>query len=106
ASEAQCFPVPQSCDFRTAAMAEPLAVALHAVRRAGLLVGKSVLVTGVGPIGSLCVLAARRAGAARIVVTDVADGALKRAASSLCPTCAWWSVSPSATSITACPCWT
>lgn len=79
ASEAQCFPVPQSCDFRTAAMAEPLAVALHAVRRAGLLVGKSVLVTGVGPIGSLCVLAARRAGAARIVVTDVADGALKRA---------------------------
>ncbi len=50
ASEAQCFPVPQSCDFRTAAMAEPLAVALHAVRRAGLLVGKSVLVTGVGPI--------------------------------------------------------
>ena len=79
ASEAQCFPVPQSCDFRTAAMAEPLAVALHAVRRADLLVGKSVLVTGVGPIGSLCVLAARRAGAARIVVTDVADAALKRA---------------------------
>lgn len=80
ASEAQCFPVPQSCDFRTAAMAEPLAVSLHAVRRAGSLVGKSVLVTGVGPIGSLIVLAARRAGAARIVVTDVADGALKRAA--------------------------
>lgn len=79
ATEVQCFPVPQSCDFRTAAMAEPLAVALHAVRRAGSLVGKSVLVTGVGPIGSLCVLAARRAGAARIVVTDVADGALKRA---------------------------
>jgi len=80
ATEAQCFPVPQSCDFRTAAMAEPLAVALHAIRRAGSLVGKSVLVTGVGPIGSLCLLAARRAGAARIVVTDVADGALKRAA--------------------------
>ncbi len=79
ASEAQCFPVPASCDFRTAAMAEPLAVALHAIRRAGSLVGKSVLVTGVGPIGSLCVLAARRAGAARIVVTDVADAALKRA---------------------------
>ncbi|MBL8310587.1 MAG: L-idonate 5-dehydrogenase [Burkholderiales bacterium] len=79
ASEAQCFPVPQSCDFRIAAMAEPLAVALHAVRRAGSLVGKSVLVTGVGPIGSLCVLAARRAGAARVVVTDVADAALKRA---------------------------
>jgi L-idonate 5-dehydrogenase len=79
ATEAQCFVVPESCDFRTAAMAEPLAVALHAVRRAGSLVGKSVLVTGVGPIGSLCVLAARRAGAAHIAVTDVADAALKRA---------------------------
>ena len=73
ATEAQCFVVPQSCDFRTAAMAEPLAVALHAVRRAGSLVGKSVLVTGVGPIGSLLVLAAKRAGAAHIAVTDVAD---------------------------------
>jgi len=79
ATEAQCFPVPAGFDFRTAAMAEPLAVSLHAVRRAGSLVGKSVLVTGVGPIGSLIVLAARRAGAARIVVTDVADAALKRA---------------------------
>ncbi len=79
ATEAQCFVVPQSCDFRTAAMAEPLAVALHAVRRAGSLVGKSVLVTGVGPIGSLLVLAAKRAGAAHIAVTDVADAALKRA---------------------------
>jgi len=79
ASEEQCFVVPQSCDFRTAAMAEPLAVALHAVRRAGSLVGKSVLVTGVGPIGSLLVLAARRAGAAHIAVTDVADAALRRA---------------------------
>ena len=44
-----------------AAMGEPLAVALHAVRRAGGLVGKSVLVTGCGPIGTLAILAARRA---------------------------------------------
>jgi len=78
ANEEQCFVVPKSCDFRTAAMAEPLAVALHAVRRAGSLIGKSVLVTGVGPIGSLLVLAARRAGAAHIAVTDVADAALRR----------------------------
>ena len=54
-----------------AAMAEPLSVALHAVRRAGPLLGKRVLVTGCGPIGSLIVAAARRAGAATIVATDV-----------------------------------
>jgi L-idonate 5-dehydrogenase len=56
-----------------AAMAEPLAVCLHAVRRAGPLLGKSVLVTGCGPIGILCILAARRAGADRVVATDLSD---------------------------------
>ena len=54
-----------------AAMAEPLAVCLHAARRAGPLLGKSVLVTGCGPIGILCILAARRAGAGLIVATDL-----------------------------------
>jgi L-idonate 5-dehydrogenase len=74
----QCFVVPKAMDFRVAAMAEPLAVALHAIKRAGSLVGKRVLVTGAGPIGSLVILAAKRAGAAQIVVTDVSDGALAR----------------------------
>ncbi|MEI6098535.1 MAG: L-idonate 5-dehydrogenase [Alphaproteobacteria bacterium] len=54
-----------------AAMAEPLAVCLHAVHRAGPLLGRSVLVTGCGPIGLLCILAARRAGADLIVATDL-----------------------------------
>lgn len=59
-----------------AAAAEPLSVVLHAVRRAGELVGKKVLITGSGPIGTLCILAARAAGAAEIVVTDLSDPAL------------------------------
>jgi L-idonate 5-dehydrogenase len=56
-----------------AAMAEPLAVCLHAVRQAGGMVGARVLVTGCGPIGALTILAARRAGAAEIVATDLTD---------------------------------
>lgn len=56
-----------------AAMAEPLAVALHATGRAGSLLGKRVLVTGCGPIGVLAILAARRAGAAEIVAVDLSD---------------------------------
>ena len=52
-------------------MAEPLSVAIHAVRQAGDLVGKRVLITGCGPIGLLCILAARRAGAREIVATDI-----------------------------------
>ena len=60
-------------------MVELLSVALHAGRRAGSLLGKHVLVTGFGPIGALIVIAARRAGASRIVVTDVGDFPLRSA---------------------------
>ncbi len=60
-------------------MAEPLSVALHAVRRAGSLFGKRVLVTGCGPIGALIVLAAKQAGALEIVATDMATMPLKSA---------------------------
>ena len=62
-----------------AAMAEPLAVCLHAVRRAGSMLGRAVLVTGCGPIGVLCILAARRAGADLIVATDLSDYTLAMA---------------------------
>ncbi|SMD15772.1 L-idonate 5-dehydrogenase [Rhizobium sp. RU36D] len=62
------------------ACAEPLAVCLHAVSQAGNLLGKQVLVTGAGPIGVLVVAAVRHAGAQTIVVTDLADAALERAA--------------------------
>ncbi len=63
-----------------AAMAEPLSVVLHATRRAGDMLGKRVLITGSGPIGSLAVGAARCAGAAEIVVTDLSENALSYAA--------------------------
>ncbi len=62
-----------------AALTEPLAVTLHATRRAGEMLGKSVLVTGCGPIGLLAILAARRAGADVIVATDVTDFTLNMA---------------------------
>ncbi len=74
--EAQAHLVADGVSLGEAAMAEPLAVCLHGARRAGPLLGKTVLITGSGPIGALCVIAARRAGAAEIIVTDVADGAL------------------------------
>ncbi|RDV00378.1 L-idonate 5-dehydrogenase [Trinickia dinghuensis] len=67
----QAHVVADSLSDAEAAMAEPLSVALHAVRRAGPMLGKRVLVTGCGPIGALIVAAARRAGAAMIVATDV-----------------------------------
>jgi len=62
-----------------AAMAEPLAVCIHAANQAGNLVGKRVLITGCGPIGLLCLLVAKSAGAAEIVVTDLAEYPLQMA---------------------------
>lgn len=62
-----------------AAIAEPLSVCLHGVRQAGEILGKKVLVTGSGPIGVLCALVVRRAGAAEVVVTDITDQTLAHA---------------------------
>ena len=73
---AQAIPVPDTVSVFEAAFAEPLAVALHAVARAGALLGKRVIVAGAGPIGALTVAAVRAAGAAEIVVTDLHDAPL------------------------------
>lgn len=72
----QAVQVGDQVSLGEAAFCEPLAVCLHAARRAGPLLGKRVLVTGCGPIGALCVLAARAAGAAEIVATDITDATL------------------------------
>jgi L-idonate 5-dehydrogenase len=72
ADAAQCVPA-DGLDAASAAMAEPLAVTLHAAKQAGDLLGKSVLITGCGPIGILSILAARRAGADLVVATDLSD---------------------------------
>jgi len=77
---AQAVPVPDHVSVNEAAFAEPLAVCLHAVSRAGPLLGRRVLVTGSGPIGVLAVMAARRAGAAEIVATDLLAEPLAMAA--------------------------
>jgi L-idonate 5-dehydrogenase len=74
----QAHPVADHVSDAQAAMAEPFSVALHAVARAGNLMGKRVLVTGCGPIGALTVVAAKLAGAIEVVVTDITDQTLER----------------------------
>ncbi|HEY8719219.1 L-idonate 5-dehydrogenase [Pengzhenrongella sp.] len=68
--------LPDGVSTRHGAIAEPLAVAMHAVRRAGDLRGKTVQVFGCGPIGSLVVAAAKFAGAAVVIAADMSDAAL------------------------------
>ncbi|GAB3402410.1 L-idonate 5-dehydrogenase [Schumannella luteola] len=64
--------LPDELPLRRAALAEPLSVALHGVRRLGSVVeGAKVLVSGAGPIGSLAVAALKRAGAAHVTAADL-----------------------------------
>jgi len=63
--------LPPGLSLRHAAMAEPAAVAWHAVQRAGEVRGKRVLVVGSGPVGALIVAVLRRAGAGEIIATDL-----------------------------------
>ncbi len=77
--ERQCYPVTGDVSLGEIAFAEPLAVGLHGVNRAGDLLGKNVLVTGGGTIGCLTVIAARLAGATSVTVSDVLDRPLATA---------------------------
>jgi L-idonate 5-dehydrogenase len=71
--EGQAIPIAPAMTMSEAAMAEPLAVCLHAAAQAGTLLGARVLVTGCGPIGALAIMVARFAGAKEVVATDVSD---------------------------------
>jgi L-idonate 5-dehydrogenase len=67
----QCHEVPPGFDDGHGAMIEPLAVALHAVMRAGSVSGKSVLVLGAGPIGLLVAMTARVFDAVPVAVSEL-----------------------------------
>jgi L-iditol 2-dehydrogenase len=71
--------VPDAVPFEHAAMVEPLAVAVHAVRRAGLAPGDRAVVVGCGMIGLLTLQAAKAAGAAVVVATDLDPDRLAQA---------------------------
>jgi len=63
-------PIPDALSDEQGAMIEPAAVAMYGVDRGGVQAGSTVLVSGVGPIGALTVLAAKAAGAALIIVSE------------------------------------
>lgn len=76
ATPAQCFKVPADVPYQAVALAEPLAVSLHAVARAGDMGDSSVVLFGAGPIGLLTMLAARLEGCGEVTVADIAAAPL------------------------------
>jgi L-idonate 5-dehydrogenase len=75
----QCHLLPVDMDDGIGAMMEPLSVALHAVKRAGTVSGKRVLVTGGGTIGLLVAMTARAFGAVPVAVSDIVSARRNKA---------------------------
>ncbi|XP_063865260.1 sorbitol dehydrogenase-like isoform X1 [Scylla paramamosain] len=73
------FRLPDSISDEEGAVVEPLAVAVHACRRAEVWAGCRMLVTGAGPIGLLCLSVAKALGATNILITDIKDSRLAMA---------------------------
>jgi (R,R)-butanediol dehydrogenase/meso-butanediol dehydrogenase/diacetyl reductase len=71
------YPLPADTDLATAALIEPVAVAVRAVRRAGLRVGERAHVVGGGPVGLLVALVATAAGAA-VTLSEPSDDRRRR----------------------------
>jgi L-iditol 2-dehydrogenase len=72
-----CFKLPDHVSFEEGALLEPLSVAVHACRRAGVSIGNKVLVCGAGPIGLVNLLTAKAMGAAEVCITDISESRLK-----------------------------
>jgi 2-desacetyl-2-hydroxyethyl bacteriochlorophyllide A dehydrogenase len=70
--EGSLVPLPADADLDAAAFAEPLAVAVRAVRRSRLAIGEDVVVVGAGPVGLAVALSARQAGAGSVLVVETA----------------------------------
>lgn len=71
--------LPSNMSFDEGALIEPLAVAVHAIKRAKKVQGKNIVVLGAGPIGNLVAQTARAYGAAKVLITDISDFRLDKA---------------------------
>ena len=74
------YKLPVGMSYEAGALIEPLAVAVHAIKRAKIGLGDKVAIIGAGPIGILVGAACKAAGAREIIVADIADVRLEMAA--------------------------
>jgi L-iditol 2-dehydrogenase len=69
--------IPPHVPYREAAVAEPLACALHGIEKAMVKPGDSIAIIGAGPIGLLHLQLAKRLGAEKVIVSDLVDERLE-----------------------------
>lgn len=68
--------MPALLNYEDGALLEPLAVAIHAVRRADIQPGQSCLIFGAGAVGLLCAAAATHAGCGIVIIADIDESRL------------------------------
>jgi (R,R)-butanediol dehydrogenase / meso-butanediol dehydrogenase / diacetyl reductase len=74
------MPVPAGIPDENAAVVEPLAVGLHALRQTRIAAGDTVAVIGFGMIGAACTLLAKATGAAQVIVVELSPQRARLAA--------------------------
>jgi threonine dehydrogenase-like Zn-dependent dehydrogenase len=79
ADQQRVFKLPENITFEEGALVEPLAVAVHAVKKAGIKMGAHVAVIGAGAVGLMILLLSRLQGAAGVFAVDVHDFRLEMA---------------------------
>jgi threonine dehydrogenase-like Zn-dependent dehydrogenase len=79
ADQRYTYKLPAEMSYEAGALIEPLAVAVHAVKRARIGVGEKVVIIGAGPIGILVCAVCKAAGAQEIIVSDIAEVRLQMA---------------------------
>ncbi|MFC6672233.1 2,3-butanediol dehydrogenase [Marinobacterium aestuariivivens] len=73
------YKLPENFPTEAGALIEPLAVGMHAVKKAGSLVGETVVVVGAGTIGLCTIMCAKAAGAARVIALEMSSARKRKA---------------------------
>ena len=73
------IPIPDNLSLKHAALTEPIAVGVHAVKRGGSLFNKNVVIIGAGMIGLSTLVCVLKAGAKSVIITDLSDERLELA---------------------------
>ncbi|WP_102693291.1 2,3-butanediol dehydrogenase [Rummeliibacillus pycnus] len=79
APESNLYRLPETLTLQDGALVEPTAVAVQAVKEGDLHFGDTVAIYGAGPIGLLTAIAAKAAGASKIIVLDLSETRLEKA---------------------------
>jgi len=73
------FSIPKDMSFEEATFVEPIAVGIHAIKKAGDIKGERIVIMGAGPIGLIILQLSKIFGVKEVIITDILNSRLKLA---------------------------